>query len=92
MSTVFLLIIALPFLLAFPGFFLMRIFFASMDRIEKSTLSVLLSMIVVYMSLFAVEKTFGKLTSFNTALAVVMVNLICGTLFATVHWRQSRQS
>ena len=92
MSTLFILIVALPFLLVLPGLFLMRIFFPSVDPIEKSTLSVLLSMVIVYGSLFAVEKTLGKLTPFNTALTVAIVNLICGTLFVIAHRQQSKPS
>ena len=81
MPTLLLLIAALPFLLVLPGFFLTKILFTSLDRIEKSTLSVLLSMVVVYISLFIVEKILGKLTPLNTALTVAIVNLACLGLF-----------
>ena len=81
MDGVFYFIISIPFLLILPGLCLTKIFFYSLDWIEKSTLSVLLSMVIIYISLFAVEKTLGKLTPLNTTLTVATVNLFCFVLF-----------
>ncbi len=92
MYTLLRLTIAIPFLFILPGFFLTKILFPSLDRIEKSTLSVLLSMVIVYVSLFAVEKILGKLTSFNTTLTIVIVNLLCVTIFVIAHRKQSKPS
>lgn len=91
MPTLFLVLLALPFLLILPGWFVTAVCFPASDRIEKSTLSVLLSMVIVYSSLFAVEKTAGKLTPLNTALTLATVNLVCGGIFVFARfWKLQR--
>ncbi len=85
------LVIAIPFLLVLPGFFLTKLC-QSLNRIEKSILSVLLSMIVVYAGLFAVEKIGGKLTPLNTILTVAVINLTCFVVFLLTRRKQPQQS
>lgn len=76
---------ALPFLLLMPGFLITQIAFPKCDLIEKATLSVALSMLIVFLALFAVERTVGKLTPSNTFATVAAVNL--GTFLLCVGWR-----
>lgn len=71
---------ALPFLLFLPGYLLTRVAFPQYDGIEKTTLAVALSMLTVFLTLFAVERTAGKLTPSNTAATVTAVNLICALI------------
>lgn len=91
MHTFLYFIIAAPFLLILPGLFLTKIFFSSLDRIEKSTLPVLLSMVVIYSGLFVTEKVFGKVTPQNTAFTVIVVNLVCCGLYIFVHFKKTKR-
>lgn len=74
-------IAALPFLLFVPGFFIAQLAFRSYDIIEKATFSVALSIVVVSLALFAVERTIGKLTPFNAFTATTAVNVAALLLF-----------
>ena len=80
-ATLLYLLLAAPFLLILPGFFLTKIFFRSADWIEKSTATVLLSMFATYTGLLITEKILIRLTPLNTAITILIVNLICLGVF-----------
>lgn len=80
-------ILAIPFLLFLPGYWLTRMAFPHYDIIEKTTFSVALSMLVVSLALFAVERTAGRLTPLNTIITVTAVNLGTLSLFLLQKFR-----
>lgn len=75
------LIAALPFLLFVPGFFITQLSFRNYNTIEKVILSIMLSMLIISLALFAIERTIGKLTPFTTFTTTTAVNVAAMLLF-----------
>ena len=76
MTNFLLPLLGITFIMILPGVLFTAALFQKSDYIEKSVLTVLLSMFSNYTGIFIMEKIAGRLTPLNSALAVILVNLI----------------
>lgn len=73
----FLFILIAPFLFFFPGYCMVRRFWITYDVIEQCILSVFLSLAMMYVGIFAVEKIADKITVEKVTLVVLGINVLC---------------
>ena len=69
----------LGFILVFflPGFAWTLVFFRRINVIERVTFSFALSVVVVTLSIFSVNRLFGlRITGFNSALVIIVVTIL----------------
>lgn len=76
------IILIFPFIFFFPGWFIIQTIKQSdKDQIEQITLSVLLSMSLVFLGLFLLEKLFSTFFPGRVFITIGLINLGCLSVF-----------
>jgi len=92
MHYLFLAPVVLPLIFFLPGYFLVRAFFNSHDRIERLILSVFLTLAMIHGSVFAVDKLFKTVTQGKVAVAILAINSVCFAVFLLYRRKNNRFS
>lgn len=87
--------VILGFVLVFflPGFAWTLVFFRELDVIERATLSLALSIVVVTLSILLVSRVGMKITGLNSALVIIIITILpVSVYFLNNRIRQRRGS